>query len=137
MSDSGQKLAALTCRGVLGTSLLLHGLQKFGMLGGIGIRRFADYLDGLGVVMPTAAAWVVASGEVLCGAALFVGCFHRVAAGFAIVVMTAAIWLVHGSTYFLPRGLEYQLALIAVAISVYAFGPGPFAYKVELKQNRK
>ncbi len=136
MSDGGKSFAAFSLRLVLGTSMALHGAQKFGLLGGDGMRSFADRLDTLGIIGPMAAAYVVTIAQVVAGILLWVGCFHKWAAGTAIVFCAAAIYFQHGGHYFGERGYEYLAALIAIGFSIFYNGPGPFAYKIEFKKQK-
>ncbi len=131
---SNGSFVPLGARFVLGFCFVMKGLHKFGLFGGPGPGMFGDYLGTLGIAVPELTAYVIAIAEIAAGAALLLGAFHKVAAVVVIGIMAGAMWFATGHAYFLPGGFEYNLALIALAATVYANGPGPFAYRVQFKK---
>ena len=128
-------------RVTLGVCFLLHGVHKLGAMGGPGMTNFAAYLNTRGIYLPTASAYAVAFGELLCGLALAVGFFHRIASVCLIIIMVGAVYYVTGSVGYLntrtEAGYEYNLALIAMAAVIFVAGPGSFAFRIEFKQNEE
>jgi putative oxidoreductase len=131
-----QGLSALVSRLVLAACFGYDGLAHFGAFGGRGIGGFADFLGGHGVALPELTAWVVAIGEIASGTALLLGCFHRLATAALLVGLAGAMWFVYRGQYFGAGGGEYAVALMALALSVWAHGPGPFAYRIQVRKER-
>lgn len=74
--------------------------------------------------MQLAVAW----GELIGGIALAAGFLTRLAALGIIAIMAGAIAIVHGPHGFsLPKGYEYNFALISMCLCLVLGGPGPFA----------
>ena len=131
--------AIFVVRAALGFCFLMHGLQKIlphSWLGGMSHRSFAYFLRGGGVPWHDFAAHVVPWAEVVAGVALLVGFAHKFATCVVIVLMLGAIMFFNRSGYFMPKGMEYQVALIAMAVLVFVAGPGAFAFEVDLRQNQ-
>ena len=139
MNERRVGLALFVIRVTLGVCFLLHGLQKvFGVLGGPGLGKFATWMDSLGVAIPEVTAYAVAFGELLSGAALIIGCFHRIAATVIVLIMLGAVLHVHWPNYFADQGgFEYPLALIAMALAILLAGPGAYAYRVRVQKSSK
>lgn len=126
-------------RVVLGFCFLMHGLQKilpYQWLGGMSHSRFAAFLGSGDVPWASLAAHVLPWVEIVAGVALLVGFAHRLASGMVIALMVCAILFFHRDGYFMPKGMEYQLALMAMGVLVFVAGPGAFAFEVEFRQNQ-
>ncbi len=141
MNDHEQRsrdLGNFAVRIVLGACFLLHGLQKVtGGFGGMGMSRFVRYVDDCGVAAPTMTAYAVAFGELLAGAELLLGFWHRAGAVVIMVIMAGAILYATGPEgYFLSGGYEYNVALMAMAFAIFMGGPGAYAYRMELRKNQ-
>jgi uncharacterized membrane protein YphA (DoxX/SURF4 family) len=96
--------------------------------------------------LPDALAdqWVqlaVAWGELLCGAAMLVGLFTRVAAVGLVVIMAGAIYTVTGAHGFSNPagggGYEYNLAILAMCAVLVIKGAGPLSLDRWLASRRK
>src|SRR5919197_1337899 len=119
----------LLLRVVVGATMFGHGAQKlFGWFGGPGPRGTGGFFGQLGyraaVVMAVFAGLAESSGI------LFALGFVTPLASVAIaVVMLNAIITVHWSKGFWNSsgGFEFPLALLTVAVSVAAIGPGRFS----------
>lgn len=120
-------------RVVAGIIFFAHGAQKvFGWFGGPGLRAtIAAFRQHMRI--PSAATVAAAFLECFGGLALVVGLLARPAALGLIVVMLVAIATVHARHGFFlnfqntpgkGHGLEYNLALIAMAASVLVGGAG-------------
>jgi len=122
----------LVVRLALGIVFFAHGAQKtFGWFGGRGLAATISGFRQMNI--PPAAATLAALVECFGGLAMIVGFLARPAAVGLIVVMLAAIAKVHvRHGFFLNfaltpgkgHGYEYNLALIAMALSILIGGAG-------------
>ena len=131
--------AIFVVRAALGFCFLMHGLQKilpYKWLGGMSHSAFSSFLRRGGVPWHDLSAYVVPWAEVAAGVALLVGFAHKFSSGVVIVLMLGAIMFFHRGGYFMPKGMEYPIALIAMAVLVFKAGPGSFAFEVEFRQNQ-
>lgn len=119
---------------VLGVVFVAHGLQKLvGVWGGGGLSATADFLAGLGIPAPFAAAVLVGGVETLGGVLLVVGLYARWAAAALAVETAVAIWKVHlpygfflnwALTPGVGHGYEYTLTLAAGLVCLLLTGAG-------------
>ena len=124
--------ALLILRLALGVIFLMHGSQKvLGLFGGPGLEATVQMFGQTGI--PRALAYTAAFTEFLGGFALIVGFLTRLAALGIGFTMAVAIWKVHlANGFFLNfsceagkgHGFEYNLALIAMALTIALIGPG-------------
>lgn len=122
-------------RVVLGAIFFMHGTQKvLGWFGGGGLTATVSGMTGMG--LPAATVYAVCFGELLGGIGLIVGCLSRVAAAGVGIIMIGAVVTVHWQHGFflnwfmtpnLGHGFEYNLALIAMSLTVLLGGPGACA----------
>jgi len=122
----------LVVRLVLGVIFFAHGSQKlFGWFGGRGLKATIGGFQQMGI--PVAATVVAACTECFGGLAMILGLLTRPAAVGLIVVMLVAITKVHAKNGFFinfamtagkGHGFEFNLALIAMALSVLIGGAG-------------
>lgn len=122
----------LIVRVALGAIFFAHGAQKvFGWFGGRGLTETIAGFRQMGI--PPAATVAAALVECLGGLAVLVGLLARPAALGLVVVMLVAIAKVHwrhgfflnwGVTPGKGHGWEFNLALIAMALSVFVGGAG-------------
>lgn len=122
--------APVVIRVVLGVIFVAHGSQKlFGAFGGGGIDGTAQFLGSLGLAPAAFWAWILAIAEFFGGLALGLGFLTRIASALIVINMLVAIALVHGKKgfFFTAGGFEYNLALIAMAVSLMISGPGRLA----------
>lgn len=118
--------APVVIRLILGIVFMIHGSQKlFGAFEGPGMAGTVGMMDHLGVHPALFWAWVVALSEFLGGLGVFVGFLTGLASLAIVVDMIVAVALIHGHNgFFNPKGFEYNLALIAMGISLIISGPG-------------
>ncbi|MEN6371532.1 MAG: DoxX family protein [Armatimonadota bacterium] len=122
--------APFVIRLVLGIIFMAHGAQKlFGLFGGGGISGTTQFMQSLSIPLPAFSAWIVALVEFLGGLFLVIGLFTRIVSVLIIIDMVVAVALIHGRKGFFAGGggFEYNLALIAMALSLVLSGPGAFA----------
>lgn len=116
----------------LGIVFFAHGAQKtFGWFGGRGLSATIAGFRQMNI--PSAAATLAALVECFGGLAMMVGFLARPAALGLIVVMLVAIAKVHAQHGFFinfaqtpgkGHGVEFNLALIAMALSILIGGAG-------------
>ena len=132
MSAPGSLTVAIAClvlRVVLGVIMIPHGMQKlFGAFGGPGLEKTAAFFSSVGLTPGSFWAWVAALVELGGGIFLVIGLLTRVAAFLVAVEMATAILKVHAPKFFVSGGgMEFALALAAVAASVLILGGGDFS----------
>jgi putative oxidoreductase len=129
-----EALGIAILRIVVGIIYTIHGSQKLLVLGFAGVsRNFA----ALGLPAPDVSAVAVSLLEFIGGMLLMAGLFARPAAVLLAIEMAVAILAVHlKSGFFLPRGFEYPLALLAANIALALTGAGAFALDVKVFKNR-
>jgi putative oxidoreductase len=125
----------LVVRIALGVIFFAHGAQKtFGWFGGHGLSATISGFRQMNV--PPAATALAAFTECFGGLALIVGVLARPTAIGLILVMLVAIAKVHGKHGFFlnfsltpgkGHGYEFNLALIALALSILIGGAGVFS----------
>lgn len=132
-SCCGHKRYALTIvRVVLGVIFLMHGGQKvLGWYGGLGLAGTVDAMTQMG--LPTVVVYVDIFTEFLGGIALIFGLLSRLAAFGIMCMMIGAVVTVHWKNGFfinwfmvpnMGHGYEYNLALIAMSLSIIIGGGG-------------
>jgi putative oxidoreductase len=107
---------------VVGIVFLAHGWQKLFTMHISGVTGF---LGMSGIPIPGISAIVLTSVELLAGLALILGIVTRWAAlllAFDMVVAILAVHLKNG--FFMPRGYEFALTLLAACIALSLTGPG-------------
>ena len=120
-------LALLVIRVVLGITFVLHGGQKlFGWYGGAGIKGTRSMMQNLGVAHPGLLGWMAALSEAGGGLFVLFGLVTPLAAALIISTMLVAIYTVHWKNGFFNgnRGYEFNLGLIALAVTLILTGAG-------------
>ncbi|MBI4610743.1 MAG: DoxX family protein [Candidatus Rokubacteria bacterium] len=131
--------ACLVLRLVLGVIMVPHGMQKlFAAFGGPGLGPTADFFVKIGLVPGLFWAWVAGLVEFAGGICLVVGFLTRVAAFLVAVQMATAVLKVHVPGFFVDRGgMEFALALGALAVAVLLLGGGPLSVDRAIGIERK
>jgi putative oxidoreductase len=116
--------AMLVLRVVLGVIMLYHGVPKLMDFGGT-VAGFG----GMGVPVPTLSAAFATIAEVVGGILLLVGVATDVAGLLVAIDMLGAITFVHAKNGFATAngGMEWPLALLAMALGIALAGPGRYA----------
>lgn len=119
--DSGD-IGRLLLRGVLGTTMIAHGVKHGRSLGGT-----ARWFGSLGFHKPELQAKLSVAVETAAGAALLAGLATPVSAAAVVGIMAVAGRTVHVKNGFFitAEGYEYVLTLASASTALAAFGPGP------------
>jgi putative oxidoreductase len=133
MISGRQTLGIAVLRLAVGLIFAAHGVQK--LL--IGFATVSRNFAALSIPAPDAAAVGVTLVEFIGGLMVMLGLFTRPAALLLAIDMAVAILLVHlKAGFFLPRGLEFPLALLAASVALTLTGPGAFALDAKVVKNR-
>ena len=117
-----QRWGVTLVRLVTGLVFIMHGGQKVFVHG---LHQTASGFAKMGIPLPGIAGPLVALVELIGGACLVLGVFTRWAALLLALDMAGAIVFVHARNgFFLPRGFEYALVLLAVNLMLVMGGGG-------------
>ncbi|PYI52999.1 DoxX family protein [Paenibacillus flagellatus] len=122
--------ALLLIRLVIGLTFAGHGAQKlFGWFGGHGLKGTGGFFDSIGIRPGVFMALVAGLLELAGGILFAAGLFTPVAAAFIVLTMLVAIFKVHGRNgyWVTSNGIEYNVALIAIAVAVAMTGAGAYS----------
>ncbi len=109
-------------RVVVGLVFLMHGGQKLFVWG---FASVAGFFGQMGIPVPMVAAVIVTMVEFLGGLALLLGVFTRWAAIPLALNMLVATLTVHlPAGFFLPKGYEFTLTLLAASVALALLGSG-------------
>jgi putative oxidoreductase len=124
-------MAILWLRLILGITLFAHGAQKvFGWFHGYGLKTTVQFMhDQLHI--PALFAYGAAFTELLGGIAVAAGLLTRISSlGLAVVMLVALVTVHIKKGFFSDKGgIEFTLALFAIALFIFLAGPG--AYSVD------
>jgi putative oxidoreductase len=129
----------LPIRLAMGAIFIAHGSQKvLGKFGGPGLRAWTAMNTPFSFMRP---AWLwmgaAALSEFLGGILVLLGLLTRVGAFFIAVTMLTAIIGVHWPNFFANNnGLEYPVALLAMAVALLISGGGHLSIDKGLTQRR-
>ncbi len=115
----------LPVRLVLGIIFMAHGGQKlFGWFGGRGLEATAQGFAAMGLEPGMVMAVMAGAGEFFGGLLVLLGLLTRLGGLSLFIVMLVAIVQVHWGAFFAPQGMEYPLALAAMALGLIIMGGG-------------
>lgn len=117
----GRDIARFLLRGVIGTTMVAHGVKH-----GRSIAGTARWFEAIGFRQPKLQAYTSAAVEVGAGTALLAGAGTPFAAAAVVGTMGVAARSVHAPHGFFitAEGYEYVLNLAAASVALAALGPG-------------
>jgi putative oxidoreductase len=123
-SRVGRGMACLLLRGVLGGTMIAHGMKHARSL-----RGTAGWFDSIGFRRPMLQAKASAVVEVCSGALLLGGAATPLAAAAVVGTMGVAARSVHldNGFFITAEGWEYVANLAAAAVALAGIGPGPLS----------
>lgn len=127
--------ALLLIRLVIGLTFAGHGAQKlFGWFGGYGLKGTGGFMESIGVRPGVMMAFLAGALELFGGLLFAAGLFTPVAAAFIVITMLVAIFKVHGRNgyWITANGIEYNVALITIAVAVAIAGAGTYSLDYQL-----
>ncbi|MFD1427584.1 putative oxidoreductase [Kroppenstedtia sanguinis] len=119
----------LIIRLVFGLTMAAHGTQKlFGWFGGQGLKATGQFFESIGIRPGVWMALLGGLGEFVGGLLLASGVWMLVGCALFVVTMLVAIIKVHGKNGYWATGggIEYNVAIIAVAVGLALTGPGAY-----------
>ena len=120
-------IGLLILRFVVGLTLAAHGVQKlFAWFGGYGLDGTGQFMEQLGFHPGRRHAALAGIAETGGGVLLALGLLTPLGAALVASVMLVAIATVHLKNGFFAAGggYEYNLVLVAAAVSIAFTGPG-------------
>ncbi|MBN1442223.1 MAG: DoxX family protein [Planctomycetes bacterium] len=154
---SGSDAGMLILRLALGGIFVAHGVAKL-LPWGEGLETFSKTVGGLGIPGPAyPAAVAIVAAEILGGLMVVLGLFARVGALALAAVMAGAIYFVHlhsgfflkvmvtpqditawpadaAGNKFIPHGIEFNVALLAMSLQVVLGGAGKMVLAARSKK---
>ena len=130
-----QDIGLLVARLTLGLVLVAHGWQRFTH----GIGPTVDTLTRYGLPEPQLFAWGATVLEVLGGALLIFGLLTPIVAAFVVAEQVMVIaWLKwQNGLWKVADGIEYPVALAALALILVVFGAGRTGVDVLFRRGKK
>jgi putative oxidoreductase len=130
-----QDIGLLVARLTLGLVLVAHGWQRFTH----GIGPTVDTLKHYGLPEPQLFAWGATVLEVIGGALLIFGLLTPIVAAFVVAeqVMVVAWLNWHNGLWQATNGIEYPVALAALALILVVFGAGRTGVDMLFRRGKK
>lgn len=128
----------LPVRIALGLIFIAHGAQKvFGVWGGKGLAAVTAGDAPFGLQPAWLWMGAAAFAELIGGVLVLLGLLTRFGALMIVPVMLVAMFGVHWGSFFLQnRGIEYTVALLAMALALLIGGGGRFSFDETLSGTR-
>jgi putative oxidoreductase len=119
---SGGAIARLLLRGVVGTTMIAHGVKH-----GKSQQGTAGWFGGIGFRKPELQARLSSVVEIGAGAGVLAGAATPVSASAVVGTMAVAARTVHlpNGFFITGEGYEYVLNLATASTALAALGPGP------------
>ncbi|HBB86476.1 MAG TPA: hypothetical protein DC047_02540 [Blastocatellia bacterium] len=129
----------LPLRLAMATIFVAHGAQKvFGSFNGPGLQKWTSIPLPFSFMKPT-WLWLGAAAftELIGGILLFLGLFTRLGAFLIACTMVTALAGVHWPNFFMPQGIEYRLALVAICLALLISGGGIASVDLAMSAGRR
>jgi putative oxidoreductase len=133
------KIGRLLLRAAVGGFFFGHGTQKlFGWFGGHGLEATAQGFEQMGLRPGKHNALAAGTAEAGGGALLVAGLATPLAGSVLTATMLTAIKTVHAKNgpWLSNGGYEYNVVLIAAALTLVEVGPGPLSLDAALGRER-
>jgi putative oxidoreductase len=129
----------LPLRLAMATIFVAHGAQKvLGSFNGPGFEKWISIPPPLSFMKP---AWLwlgaAAFSELIGGILLFFGLLTRVGAFLIACTMITALVAKHWPNFFVPQGIEYPLALVAICLALLISGGGMASVDLAMSGGRR
>ncbi len=137
--EKQRHLVPLIIRVVVGLMFLLHGLQKFGIIGDGSIQGVIGMFGNWGIPAPGIMAPFVAVVELVGGLLLILGLGTRIVTIPLIITMIVAIFAVKVQGGLNPignGGYEVDLLMLVTLVSLLILGSGPLALERKVLNSR-
>ena len=123
----------------MGAIFVAHGTQKvLGSFSGPGLNKWISFPTPFPFMRP---AWLwmgaAAFAELISGLLVFFGFLTRLGAFLLFCVMLTAIIAVHWPKFFMPPGMEYAMALLAMSLALLISGGGMASIDLALSGGRR
>jgi putative oxidoreductase len=131
--------APVPLRLAMGAVFIGHGAQKvFGSFNGPGFQTWTSISPPLSFMRPS-WLWLGAAAvaELVGGVLILLGLLTRAGAFMILCVMLAAIAGVHWPSFFVPKGIEYPMSLVAVSLALMIMGGGIASIDRSLSARRR
>lgn len=129
--DVKADIALFLVRLFVGFAMLTHGFPKLQQLIG---GKTADFYDFLG--MGTTVSLILAVfAEFVCSIFIILGLFTRIAAGFLLITMFIAAFMVHGADPFADR--EMSLLYATIYLLIVAIGAGKISVDYMIEKRKR
>ena len=129
--DVKADIALFLVRLFVGFAMLTHGFPKLQQLIG---GKTADFYDFLG--MGTTVSLILAVfAEFVCSIFIILGLFTRLAAGFLLITMFIAAFMVHGADPFADR--EMSLLYATIYLLIVAIGAGKISVDYMIEKRKR
>ena len=129
--DVKADIALFLARLFVGFAMLTHGFPKLQQLIG---GKTADFYDFLG--MGTTVSLILAVfAEFVCSIFIILGLFTRLAAGFLLITMFIAAFMVHGADPFADR--EMSLLYATIYLLIVAIGAGKISVDYMIEKRKR
>ncbi len=126
ITQTDGSLVPLSLRLILGLIMAAHGAQKlFGWFGGYGLKGTGSFFESnLGMSPGVFWAALAGGGEFFGGLLVLFGFLTRFGALNIAITMVVAIISTYSGAFFAPKGIEYPLALLSMAVALLISGGG-------------
>ncbi len=129
----------LPLRLAMATIFVAHGAQKvLGSFNGPGLEKWISISPPFSFMRP---GWLwlgaAAFSELIGGILIFLGLLTRVGAFLIACTMLTALVSVHWPSFFVPKGIEYPLSLLAICLALLISGGGMASVDLAISGGRR